>query len=103
VIHILIAATVIGATLHFTETRERWKLSPQRMEFELCHQHLGQFTDAHFIIGISDIDYAAVSDGVPVLDDAVQTLHAIRDVREAAPLVTAVNELDWGPLREIQN
>jgi len=73
------------------------------MALELRHQQFGQFPDAGLPVGVAMLKICPLQRSVPVFDDPEEALHAVLHVGEAALLKAAVDELNGGPLDEVED
>ena len=103
VLAVLIAFAVEGAGFDLLVACERREFLAQRMFLEFVDEDLRQFADARFVVRIPDVDDLAVAEVTLVLDDAEEAFDAVCDMREAAFLRAAVDELDRIALDEVED
>jgi hypothetical protein len=102
-LHILIARAVKFTRLNVAESPVRREIGTHGVVDESGFQDIGQFLHAVLVIRIADIENAPVATAALVFDDPEQTLHAILDIRETTLLAPPVDQLNGGPLNQIED
>jgi hypothetical protein len=69
-LHVLVAVAVVARALHHAEACERREPIAQRVSFERLHEQFGEAADAEIVVGIADVEDAAVADRPLVDEDA---------------------------------
>ena len=103
VLHILVSSAIVRGAFEDTETGKRRELGSQRVFLKFLKQHFCKLLDACLVLRVAYVYYAAVAVVVLVLYYAEEGLNAIGNIREAALLEAAVDELNGRALQDVEN
>src|SRR5213075_2117731 len=103
VLDVLIAGAIVGGAFHLLVAGERREPAAQGVFLKPGHEHLGQFTDAGFVVWIANVDDLPVTNPFGIFNDAVEAFDPFSDVGEAAFLAAAINQEDGVALNQVED
>ena len=73
------------------------------MLLELFYQHISQFSNTEFVVGIPQVNDFSIAIIVLVFDYPEQPFDTVTDIGKAPLLISTVNQLDRRPLYQVKN